>query len=81
LDNVLFDIEVKKDIDEILEDASIALDTIDSMIWSHWHWDHHGAPDKFLKHVEIVVGSGFKKLFMPGFPTNPDAMLADVYFE
>jgi metal-dependent hydrolase (beta-lactamase superfamily II) len=81
MDEILFDIVVEKDIDEILEEAGVAIDTIDSMIWSHWHWDHHGAPEKFPKKVEIVVGPGFKKAFMPGFPTNPNAILADIYFE
>ncbi|KAH8881461.1 hypothetical protein GQ53DRAFT_888157 [Thozetella sp. PMI_491] len=81
MDEILFSITVEKDVDEILTEAGIALDSIDSMIWSHWHWDHHGAPDQFPTSVEIVVGPGFKELFMPGFPTNPDAILADAYFE
>lgn len=81
MDELLFSISVEKDVNEILEEAGIALDSIDSMIWSHWHWDHHGAPELFPKSVEIVVGPGFKELFMPGFPTRPDAILADIYFE
>jgi glyoxylase-like metal-dependent hydrolase (beta-lactamase superfamily II) len=81
MDEILFSMRVDQDIDEILEEAGIALETIDSMIWSHWHFDHHGAPDHFPKSVEIVVGPGFKDLFMPGFPTRPDAILSDVYFE
>jgi glyoxylase-like metal-dependent hydrolase (beta-lactamase superfamily II) len=81
MDEILFHMKVDKDLDEILVEADIALDSIDSMIWSHWHFDHHGAPDRFPKEVEIVVGPRFKELFMPGFPTNPDAILSDEYFE
>ena len=81
MDEILFSMKVDKDIDEILEDAGIDLNSVDSMIWSHWHFDHHGAPERFPKSVEIVVGPGFKDLFMPGFPTRPDAILSDAYFE
>lgn len=81
MDEILFSISCEKDVHEILPEAGIALDSIDSMIWSHWHWDHHGAPEKFPRSVKIVVGPGFKEMFMPGFPTNPNAIMADAYFE
>jgi hypothetical protein len=37
VDEALFDIKVEKDMDEKLHDASLHHETIDSMIWSHWH--------------------------------------------
>jgi glyoxylase-like metal-dependent hydrolase (beta-lactamase superfamily II) len=81
MEQILLSMTVDKDVNEILEEAGIDLTTIDSMIWSHWHWDHHGAPDQFPESVEIVVGPGFKELFVPGFPTRPDAILSDAYFK
>ncbi|KAH8890565.1 Metallo-hydrolase/oxidoreductase [Thozetella sp. PMI_491] len=81
MDKVVAAVQIEKDVDEILQEAGIDLQSLDCIVWSHWHWDHHGAPDKFPKNVDIVVGPGFKDLFMPGFPTRPDAILPDKYFE
>ncbi|KAF7547021.1 hypothetical protein G7046_g9138 [Stylonectria norvegica] len=81
MDEILFSMIVDKDVDEILVESGIPLESVDSMIWSHWHFDHHGAPDKFPNKVEIVVGPGFKDLFLPGFPTRPDSILPDIYFK
>lgn len=58
-------LRIEKDIHEIIVEAGIKLEEWDSMIWSHWHWDHHGAPDKYPPSVEVVVGPGFKENFMP----------------
>ncbi len=81
MDEILWAGRTDGDMDELLAAAGIAPASVDSMIWSHWHFDHHGAPEKFPPEVEIVVGPGFKALFMPGFPTKADAILADVYFQ
>ena len=81
LNAIIKGIEIEADVNDILLEAGIQLETIDSMIWSHWHWDHHGAAEKFPNAVEIVVGPGFKENFMPGYPTNPEAPLLDVNFE
>ena len=74
-------LSVEKDVYEILQEVGISLDELDAMVWSHWHWDHHGAPEKYPPHVKIVVGPGFKHNFMPGYPTNPDGLLLDANFE
>lgn len=74
-------LKIDKDIHEVVQEAGIPLADLDSMIWSHWHWDHHGAPEKYPSSVEVVVGPGFKKNFMPGYPTNPNAIFLDVNFE
>jgi glyoxylase-like metal-dependent hydrolase (beta-lactamase superfamily II) len=73
-------LKVDKDVHEIVQDAGIDLEELDATIWSHWHWDHHGAPEKYASRTEIVVGPGFKESFMPGFPTNPDAIFVDANF-
>ena len=72
---------VEKDVHEILQESDLPLRELDAMIWSHWHWDHHGAAEKYPSNVKIVVGPGFKRNFMPGYPTNPDSFLLDANFE
>ncbi|KAK3706182.1 hypothetical protein LTR37_012883 [Vermiconidia calcicola] len=78
---ILKGIRVEADVNDILLDANFDLNSINSMIWSHWHWDHHGAPEKFPSSVEVVVGPGFSNEFMPGYPTSPHAALLDANFD
>ncbi|OAL44448.1 Metallo-hydrolase/oxidoreductase [Pyrenochaeta sp. DS3sAY3a] len=73
-------LKIEKDVHEIIQEAGIKLEEVDAMIWSHWHWDHHGAPEKYPPHVGIVVGPGFKDNFMPGYPTFSDAIFLDANF-
>ncbi|ORY07015.1 beta-lactamase-like protein [Clohesyomyces aquaticus] len=73
-------LRIEKDIHEIIVEAGVKLEELSSMIWSHWHWDHHGAPEKYPSEVEVVVGPEFRENFMPGYPTNPDAIFLDVNF-
>ncbi|KAJ4993265.1 metallo-beta-lactamase superfamily protein [Stagonosporopsis vannaccii] len=72
---------VEKDVHEIVQEAGIPLTELSAMIWSHWHWDHHGAAEQYPSHVKVVVGPGFKRDFMPGYPTDPNAFLLDADFE
>lgn len=44
-------------------------------------WDHTGDPSLFPPSTEVVVGSGFKEAFMPGYPTNEDSPMLDSDFE
>ncbi|KAF1849263.1 Metallo-hydrolase/oxidoreductase [Cucurbitaria berberidis CBS 394.84] len=74
-------LRIEKDVHDIVQEAGVPLDELDAMIWSHWHWDHHGAPEKYPQHVEVVVGQGFKENFMPGYPTLPNAIFLDANFE
>ncbi|KAJ7056808.1 hypothetical protein C8F01DRAFT_1155120 [Mycena amicta] len=46
-----------KDITEILAAGNIALDSIDTVIWSHGHFDHIGDMSKWPKGRKIVVSS------------------------
>jgi glyoxylase-like metal-dependent hydrolase (beta-lactamase superfamily II) len=73
-------LRIEKDVHEIVQEAGIDLEELDATIWSHWHWDHHGAPEKYPSHTEIVVGPGFKENFLPGYPTVPDAIFLDANF-
>jgi glyoxylase-like metal-dependent hydrolase (beta-lactamase superfamily II) len=81
LNAIIKGIKIEVDVNDVLAEAGIDLSTIDSIVWSHWHWDHHGAAEKFLSSTEIVVGPGFKENFMPGYPTNEEAPLLDANFK
>ncbi|KIW31721.1 uncharacterized protein PV07_03321 [Cladophialophora immunda] len=74
-------LKVEKNVSEILEEKGIDLRQINAVVWSHWHWDHSGDMSQFPASTEVVVGPGFKESFMPGYPTNPKAMMLDSDFE
>ena len=76
-------IKVEKDVATILRESGVDVDggAIETIIWSHHHWDHVGDPATFPGSTELVVGPGFKDAHMPGFPTRKEATLMDTDFE
>ncbi|KAK3301788.1 beta-lactamase-like protein [Chaetomium strumarium] len=69
---------VEKDVAQILQESGrVALHEIDSIIWSHYHADHAGDPSTFPSTVELVVGPGFKRAFLPGYPANPQGVILE----
>lgn len=80
LNAIIKGLKIEADVDDVLVEAGIDLKSIDSIVWSHWHWDHIGAAERFPTSVEIVVRRGFKENFMPGYPTDPNAPLLDADF-
>lgn len=80
LNAIIKGLTIEVEVNEVLSEANIELSSIASIVWSHWHWDHHGAPEKFPSTVEVVVGPGFQENFMPGYPSDKDAPLLDVNF-
>ncbi|KAJ4375860.1 hypothetical protein N0V83_001138 [Neocucurbitaria cava] len=74
-------IRIDKDISEILSTGEVDPKTIDAVVWSHYHWDHVGNIQRFPLSTDIVVGSGFKKSFTPGYPTNSASPFYDADFE
>ncbi|KAF2715355.1 metallo-beta-lactamase superfamily protein [Pleomassaria siparia CBS 279.74] len=65
-----YNLEVSKNVAEILEEQGVNGEEIEAVIWSHWHWDHIGDPSSFPHTVDLVVGQGFKDAMLPGYPAN-----------
>lgn len=76
-------INVEKNVSEILTEngVDVAGGAIQSILWSHHHWDHVGNPALFPHSTELVVGPGFKAAHLPGYPKNPDSTLLETDFE
>lgn len=76
-------VNVEKNVATILKENGVDVDggAIESIIWSHHHWDHVGDPSTFPGSTELVVGPGFKEAHMPGYPTREDSPLLDTDFK
>lgn len=73
-------IDTPEDVTESLAKNDVALDAIDGIIMSHWHFDNVGDPSLFPVSTSLVVGPGFRQALFPGFPVNPESMLAQDAF-
>lgn len=58
------------DIVSSLKKGGLKPEDVSHICLSHVHWDHVGNPSLFPK-AEFIVGGEARKLFSPGFPTNP----------
>jgi len=74
---------VKKDVAEILQEngLDVASGAIDAVIWSHHHWDHIGDMNTIPKSTELIIGPGFRKAHLPGYPENQQSPLRSEDFE
>ncbi|CUA69621.1 hypothetical protein RSOLAG22IIIB_03993 [Rhizoctonia solani] len=72
-----WDISVPKTVSEILTEHGIPLKAINTVIWSHWHWDHTGDPNLFPQTTSLTVGPGFKSAMLPGYPANPESPILE----
>ncbi|KIW92958.1 uncharacterized protein Z519_06807 [Cladophialophora bantiana CBS 173.52] len=70
-------ITADRSVADIIEDAGVPRESINSIIWSHHHWDHIGDPTTFPPSTELVVGPGFVEEYLPGWPTNETSFLRD----
>jgi len=70
-------LRVDGDTPAVLQENGISLESIASVIWSHYHWDHIGDMSLFPPSTEIVVGSGFKAspVILPGHPEKSESPL------
>jgi len=75
------DVDVPKNVADILRDNHMQPSDVDSVIWSHHHFDHLGDVTTFPGSTELVVGQGFKEAFCPGYPANPDSPIREVDYE
>ena len=75
--NDKWEVAVDKHVSEILVEHNVPLESIDTVIWSHWHWDHTGDTSTFPPSTSLTVGPGFKNAMTPGYPTNPNALVLE----
>ncbi|KAJ7191273.1 beta-lactamase-like protein [Mycena pura] len=68
---------VSKDITEQLQDGGIELESIESVIWSHSHFDHIGDMSKWPNSTSLVIGS---ETDTSTYPQNANASLQDSDF-
>jgi len=47
------------------------------MASSHWHWDHTGSPSTLPPTTALIVGRGFKKTYIPGYPQNKESPILE----
>ena len=73
LDKIGYQITVDKDVSEILVEHGVQPGDIDSIIYSHHHFDHVGDTTKFPDTTRLVVGPGYKKTYLPGYPEDPNS--------
>lgn len=76
-----WEIEIEKDVAEILGEHEMPLGAVEAIIWSHHHWDHLGDPSTFPHSTDIVVGPGFYEEFFPGGQPIVDSPIRKEYYE
>ncbi|KAJ7062231.1 beta-lactamase-like protein [Mycena amicta] len=64
----------EKDVTDVLNEAGIALDSIESVIWSHSHFDHIGDMSKLPNSTSLVISS---ETDVSTYPENPNAILQE----
>jgi glyoxylase-like metal-dependent hydrolase (beta-lactamase superfamily II) len=74
-------VTVKKGVREQLEEHDVKGESIEGIVWSHWHWDHTGDPSTFEPSTALIVGPGFKDAFVPGYPKNKKAPIRESDYE
>lgn len=75
------DVSCEKDVADILAEDGLSPKDINTIIFSHHHWDHVGDTTKFPGSTCIVVGPGYKQKYLPGWPIDPEAVdtTSDLY--
>jgi glyoxylase-like metal-dependent hydrolase (beta-lactamase superfamily II) len=72
---------VEQSVREILEEGGFDASKSEAVVWSHWHFDHTGSPAEFETSTSLIVGPGFKKNLLPGYPANPNSSVLESDFE
>ncbi|KAI9700856.1 MAG: hypothetical protein M1836_002226 [Candelina mexicana] len=68
---------VEKNVVDILRDNGIQPESIEGIVWSHYHWDHIGSPHLFPPSTSLIVGPGFKATYLPGYPSSPTSPILE----
>jgi len=76
-----WEISVEKPALQILKEQNVDAQSIEAIVWSHWHWDHIGNPGTFPSSTKVIVGPGFKEEKLPAYPTNSRADVRELDFE
>ncbi|KAF8191468.1 hypothetical protein K438DRAFT_1591335 [Mycena galopus ATCC 62051] len=64
----VYSVDPFKDITELLEEGGVPLESIDTVIWSHSHFDHIGNMAKWPNSTNLVIGPGTNRSLYPEFP-------------
>lgn len=64
-----------------VSDSSMTFDKSKKDAADAVQWDHTGDMSLFPPSTEVIVGPGFKKEFMPGYPSKQDSPMLDSDFE
>ncbi|KAH7127308.1 fungal-specific transcription factor domain-containing protein [Dactylonectria macrodidyma] len=73
-------IKVEKSLIDILLDGQVDISNIEAAIISHHHYDHMGDPTTFPSTMALIVGPGFSKNFLPGYPTKKESPAFEAAF-
>lgn len=68
-----YSFDIRANVADLLTEHNIPLESVEAVIWSHWHFDHVGDPSTFPPSTALVVGPGFKSAKLPGYPADPDS--------
>lgn len=74
-------LRISKDVLDIVQEGGIDVSRIEALILSHFHFDHSGAPSKLPKSTKVIVGPGFKKAYLPGWPGREDSTFHEADFD
>ncbi|KAF7328059.1 Metallo-beta-lactamase superfamily protein [Mycena kentingensis (nom. inval.)] len=66
--------KLEKDMLDMLEDAGIPGESIESIVWSHTHYDHIGDASRFPNTTSLVFGA---ETNLSAYPTFPNATLQE----
>lgn len=73
-------IDTPLDVADQLIEHGLPLNSIDSIVVSHWHFDHVGDPSLFPKSTQLLVGPGFKSHCVPGYPLSGASPIPEAAF-
>ncbi|KAJ6488464.1 hypothetical protein C8R47DRAFT_1046454 [Mycena vitilis] len=66
----VYSVDPFKDIAELLEEGGIPLQSIETVFWSHAHFDHVSNMAKFPNTTSLVIGPGTNTSLYPEFPDS-----------